>query len=188
LRFEKRSIRLSCINEIRAFNDHISRCYRDGITDEEIDAQVAKALGHMERLALDCYKFLNIYCHDKTVKRFEKWTKKVDLSVVNNGEFYSRYKELYKNVTRNLKEAKRMEATNKDKSIELYQLAHNQYTDLETLFDDNHVHICRAKARFSVSKVAKFLLWLFATVISGIASSVFISWDKLWELLTGFFR
>lgn len=73
-------------------------------------------------------------------------------------------------------------------SVDLYQLAHNQDTDLEALFDDNRVHICRAKARFSVSRVANFLLWLFATAISGIASSVFISWDKLWELLAGFFR
>jgi hypothetical protein len=175
-------------NEIRAFNDHVSRCYRDGVTDEEIDKQVVKAMGHIERLVLDCYKFLNIHCHEKTVKWFEKWTKRVDLSAVNNGEFYSKYKELHKTVVRNLKEAKRMESIDKNKSIDLYQLAHNQYTDLETLFDDNHVHICRAKAKFYVNKAANFLLWLFGIAISGVVSSSFIAWDKLWEMLTAFFR
>jgi hypothetical protein len=186
IQYEKHPVQL--YNEIRAFNDHVARYYRDGITEQEVDKQVAKAMGHWERLTLDCYKFLNIHCHDKTVKNFEKWIKRVDLTIINNGEFYLKYKELHKNAILNLKKAKQMESIDKDGSIDLYQQAHNHYANLETLFDDNHVSLCWAKAKFSVSKATKILLWFLATIISGITSSIFIPWSKLWELFTDFFR
>ncbi|MDR3365870.1 MAG: hypothetical protein LBO71_02750 [Prevotellaceae bacterium] len=96
-------------NEIRAFNDHVARCYRKGITDDEVDIQAAKAMGHLERLALDCYKFLHVYYHDKAVIKFEKEVRKVDLSTVSNGEFYLRYRRLRTNIFQSLREAKQKE-------------------------------------------------------------------------------
>ena len=51
------------LNEIRALNDHIARCYRNDIADKKnfIDSELAKAKGHLRRLIYDCFKQLNIY-------------------------------------------------------------------------------------------------------------------------------
>ena len=48
-------------NEIRAFNDHISRCYIPNISQSEIDVQIEKAERHIHRMVFDCYKYLNVY-------------------------------------------------------------------------------------------------------------------------------
>ena len=47
-------------NEIRAFTDHIARCYRKDITDECISDELSKANRHIVRITLDCFKCLNI--------------------------------------------------------------------------------------------------------------------------------
>lgn len=66
VRFE--SFPTSIYNEIRAFNDHVARCYRN-INDEElIETQIKKSKGHIERIVLDCYKYLNVKLYDLVIK------------------------------------------------------------------------------------------------------------------------
>ncbi|MDE6395432.1 MAG: hypothetical protein K2K77_08830, partial [Duncaniella sp.] len=38
------------LNEIRAMNDHVARCYRFGITDAQAYEELCKAEGHLKRL------------------------------------------------------------------------------------------------------------------------------------------
>lgn len=52
------------LNEIRALNDHIARCYRERVDDLYIDGELRKAEGHLRRLLYDCFKQLNIYISD----------------------------------------------------------------------------------------------------------------------------
>jgi hypothetical protein len=174
-------------NEIRAFNDHVSRCYISDITSEKIEVQLSKANGHLERAVLDCYKFLNVKCHDKTIKKFERSTKRVDLTTVSNGEFYIKYKEFRKQIIQNLKEAKRLEGQDKYQSVNFYQQAHNTYFELEELIDQNYVHICRAIAKFYFNKFLSFFMWILSAIVSGIISSSIIPWGKWFKCLFGLF-
>ena len=90
-------------NEIRAFNDHIARCHREDISDLEIEDELKKAKGHIERIILDCYKFLNVELHRKVIKQFDKRTRGIDLGVINNGEFFLFYSNAKRYIDSNLK-------------------------------------------------------------------------------------
>ena len=48
---------LQLFNEIRAFNDHIARCFYNSPSEEYIIQQTDKAQRHISRLALDSLKF-----------------------------------------------------------------------------------------------------------------------------------
>ena len=85
-------------NEIRAFNDHISRCYMKPDNKDWIDTQIRKSESHIERIILDCYKFLNVSLYDKVIKDFDRRYKGVDLSCIDNGDFIIRHKKLSKEI------------------------------------------------------------------------------------------
>ena len=76
---------LPLFNEIRALHDHIARCYFKDITPEQRNIEIHKAERHVLRIILDCYKCLNLSIHD-SVLLFEKQTRHVDLTVLQNGE------------------------------------------------------------------------------------------------------
>lgn len=178
----------SIYNEIRAFNDHIARCYYDINNQDLIETQVRKATGHIERIVLDCYKYLNVKLYDLVIKDFDKKTKNIDLTTINNGEFYPQYKSLQQFIVTNLKKAKLLETQeNKEESIVLYEIVHNKYVELEDLITQNHTHIKWARAKYYSKKVINFLGWLIAAVISGIISSSIIPWDKIWEYIKSLF-
>ncbi|MDR0926557.1 MAG: hypothetical protein LBO69_02180 [Ignavibacteria bacterium] len=171
-------VRYECIpvqllNEIRAFNDHIAR-YFNSSNDNNSEIQLTKANGHIERLILDCYKFLNVEFHKQLIKTFQKRTKNIDLTTISNGEFYIAYKKLIHQINKELKEAKLLE-TNENKvfSLNLYQNVYNSFIQLENLLNDNETHIIWSKAKFSINKLIKFLLWLAAAVASGFVSKYF---------------
>ena len=52
------------LNEMRALNDHIARCYADGMSIDEVYKELNKAEGHLKRLIYDCFKQLNIIFFD----------------------------------------------------------------------------------------------------------------------------
>lgn len=172
-------------NEIRAYNDHVARCY-SRIDDEAfVASQIRKAQGHIERIILDCYKFLNVTLYDKVVRNFDKRTKRIDLTVIHDGEFYIEYKKMRQYIVENLKQAKLLECQdNKEESIALYQGVYNKYTEMEELIVKNETHIIWAKAKFYSGKVLRFLGWLVSAIISGIISSSIIPWDKLIGLVS----
>ena len=80
----------SILNEIRAFNDHIARCYRTNIDKAFIEDNLKRASGHLKRSILDCLKYLNVWYHDKFVD-FDRKHRGVDLTTISNGEFLSQY-------------------------------------------------------------------------------------------------
>jgi len=166
-------------NEIRAFNDHIARCHREGISDSDIENELWKAKGHIERTILDCYKFLNVSLHKNVITRFDKRTKGVDLGAINNGIFFVVYSEAKKLINTHLKEAKLLEVQDKEQSLKEYELVYNKFSDLETFLSDNEQHICWARARYYSNKILRLIGWLLAAVISGIISSLYIPWDRL---------
>lgn len=58
-------IPLPLLNEIRAFNDHIARCYFGNPPEDYINDQVNKAERHIVRMTLDCFKCLNVIQYQK---------------------------------------------------------------------------------------------------------------------------
>lgn len=176
------------LNEIRAFNDHIAQCYLEDMSSDKIEHEIKRAGGHIERVALDCYKFLNVEFHKNTIRRFNRRTKGIDLHAINNGEFVKEYYSQKKLIEVNLKEAKLQESNNKEKALKLYELVYNTYSSLETLLIDNDKQICWARARFYTSKILKFFGWLIAAIISGILSSALIPWNCIWNSILGWFN
>ena len=97
------------LNEIRAFNDHVARCYLENADERFINTQLRRASRHITRIILDCYKYLNISFNNEIVK-FEKKTKNVDLSIIDNGVFFVKYQQLRKNVIILVRDAKLKES------------------------------------------------------------------------------
>lgn len=78
---------LPLFNEIRALHDHISRCYSDDVTEEQIEKNIEKGNRHVIRIILDCYKYLNLSLHD-SVMPFERQTRNIDLYLYQNIVFF----------------------------------------------------------------------------------------------------
>lgn len=177
VRFE--SFPTSIFNEIRAFNDHISRCYLKPDDDSWVNVQINKAEGHIERMVLDCYKFLNVSLYNSVIKKFDKEYKGVDLSNINNGDFLIQHKKIAREIVVRLKEAKSKEVLeDKSESIAIYEEVHNKYTELEDLIEQNCRNLFWAKSKFYVNKVWKVILWLASTIVSGIVSTCLLPYDE----------
>lgn len=159
-------------NEIRALHDHIARCYSEGVTDDQIEDNIKKAEGHINRLILDCFKYLILFLSDK-VKRFEKQYQNIDLSTIQDGDFYIQYKKLSREAVLTVRDAKTIEGTNKIEALSKFEKAYNIYYDLETLLYENDVHLHRAKCRYTTRYILKCLLWLLTAVLSGLISIIF---------------
>lgn len=118
---------------------------------------------------LDCYKYLNLTLHDE-VTLFERETKHIDLTVLQNGTFYPKYKEMRSNAIKLVRKAKTEEPLDSVKALDTYQLSYNAYTEIETLIDSVYTDVHWARVRFSVRRGINILLWLLSAVLSGIIS------------------
>ncbi len=121
---------VNCLNEIRAMNDHLARCFRDGNEERQIDIELHKAEGHLERLVLDCFKQLIIFIKED-IQQIEKtyfsrlwfyWGEKE-----NFWQYYCSLKESGLNAEI---EAKKIETLDKKLSMEQYELALNCFIDM----------------------------------------------------------
>lgn len=160
---------LPIFNEIRAFNDHVAQCYRDEADDEIIKKEIYKAERHIVRIVLDCYKYLLVILHDK-VKKFEKQTRNIDLTLIDNGEFYPKYKELYTKAVKQVRYSKVHESKNNGEAITEFEKAYNLYTTLEDLIDTKVNDVRWARIKFFSNRLFKIILWIIAAILSGIVS------------------
>ena len=160
---------LPLFNEIRALHDDISRCYSEGSTIDSIEEEVVKAQRHSLRIMLDCYKYLNLTLYDEVIS-FERETKHIDLTVLQNGTFYPKYKELRSTAIKLVRQAKSEESLDSVKALDTYQLSYNAYTEIETLIDSVCTDVHWARVRFSLRRGLSILLWLFSAILSGIIS------------------
>ena len=171
-------------NEIRSFNDHIARCYREGVNEEYINEQLNKAQGHIKRATLDCFKFLVVF-HNDWLEEFEDKYKRVDLTIIANGTFYLVYREKVRKARTNLREAKNLETIDQERSFTLYQKAYNAYVAVEEIVADNLTSINWARARFTINKTLRVFGWIILAIISGIVSHVLglVQWESVVTLL-----
>lgn len=166
---------LPLFNEIRALHDHISRCYSDNVSSEQIDSEIHKAERHVVRIMLDCYKCLNLSLHDE-VLLFEKQTKHIDLTVLQDGTFYPRYKTLRMKAIQTVRKAKSLESQDTNAALDAYQQSYNVYSELETMIDSVTPDLHWARIRFSVRRLLQVVLWILSAIVSGVISIFLAKW------------
>lgn len=162
---------LPLFNEIRALHDHIARCYSERISSNQVDSEIHKAERHVTRIMLDCYKCLNLSLHDE-VLLFERQTKNVDLTVLQNGTFYPKYKTLRTKATKMVRKAKSLESLGTQSALDTYQNSYNLYCDLENVIEEVVPDLHWARIRFSVRKSMQVLLWILSAIASGVISII----------------
>ncbi|MCK4919680.1 MAG: hypothetical protein KAS71_01460 [Bacteroidales bacterium] len=172
-------------NEIRAFNDHIARCYLNNKSSKFIDEQLTRAGRHIHRIILDLYKYL-IISFDDFIKKFEKNTKMIDLSLISDGKFYVKYSDLRETGITAIREAKQLESSGnegQEGAYEMFEKAFNLYQDTESLILSNFSKIRWARVKTALKKS----LWFWAAIISGILSFLLADFlnsnlfDTIWE-------
>lgn len=166
---------LPLFNEIRALHDHISRCYSDNVSVEQADSEIHKAERHVVRIMLDCYKCLNLSLHDE-VLLFEKQTKHIDLTVLQDGTFYPRYKTLRMKAIQTVRKAKSLESQDTNAALDAYQQSYNVYSELETMIDSVTPDLHWARIRFSVRRLLQVVLWILSAIASGVISIFLAKW------------
>ncbi len=158
------------LNEIRAFNDHIARCFFPNIKEDEVKKQLEKSKSHNVRMILDCYKYLNVYYSDKIAK-FEKQTKRIDLTSIDNGDFYIKFRNLKQDAINKVKYAKREECKINVNLFEYYQNSYNTYVELDDFISEHLTKVTWARAKFIVKRVSVFLLWVLSIILSAILTN-----------------
>ena len=163
---------LPLFNEIRAFNDHIARCYYLNPDDDFIREQISKAERHIERITLDCFKCLNVILYQR-IELFERQTRNVDLTVIDNGEFFPEYSGMKLEAANLVKSAKLAEVRNSDLTLDYYQDSYNIYTRLVEKIDSVSEKVKWAKVRFSFKRIVTVIAWTVSVIISAIFSAIF---------------
>ncbi len=159
-------------NESRAFTDHIARCYIDNAEDDFITKQLSRAGRHLNRMILDCYKYL-IVSYDDAIKQFEERTKKIDVTIINDGDFYKKLSTLRKDAISALRKAKEFESKENGNDTQIYEkfeLAFNLYCEINFLIESNLDKITWAKTKTDSRNRRWLLITISSTIISGIVS------------------
>lgn len=166
------AIPLPIFNEIRAFNDHIARCYYQNPSQAYINEQIEKAQRHITRITLDCFKCLDALLYAR-IALFDQQTKNIDLTVIDNGTFYPKYCNLKQEALLLVEQAKKTEAINIDESLSIYQNAYNRYNDLVELILRNSETVRWARRRFKIRRWLTPILWIASVIVSAIVSAYF---------------
>lgn len=163
---------LPLFNEIRAFNDHIARCYYDNPSDEKIKEQVNRAKRHITRITLDCFKSLNVIAYSQ-IEEFERQTRNIDLTVLDNGLFYPEYSRRKVEAARIVRNAKIQESFNTYYALTKYQEAFNIYSKIVESINEISEKVKWAKARFRIVRIVKIAGWILSVIISAVISAYF---------------
>ena len=160
----------SLFNEIRALHDHIARCYEPEGVDKV--AEIRKAESHVLRITFDCYKYLDAWFHDF----IDKFDDDFDISLIDNGEFSRKFYEVKIRATNTIREAKKLEGKDKQKSFDLYQESYNIYSELTETLEFYLPKIQWAKKLDKNKKRKKdrnaFALSFFSGLLSGLIIAV----------------
>lgn len=171
-RHKDRMVPDNILNEIRALNDHIARCYRDNVDDDYIKGELGKAEGHLRRLLYDCFKQLNIYISDN-IKRWERWTYSSRWLYREGGNFWKHYTKWRRNAQKDVIEAKKLESVDPDQALKRFESAYRNYRNIEELFKNNRRFLVGSAFSGILSKAFSGFGWLIVTMLLSVVA-VFI--------------
>lgn len=157
------------LNEIRALNDHIARCFRSDVKD--IDAELTKAEGHLRRLIYDCFKQLNIYINDILVQKESLFYSDLWLTY-DNGRFWIEYSKSRRYAQRNVVDAKKAETVNPERAMALYEKAFQNYRNAENMLLQHKSMLWRSLVNKYWLKANHFSGWILITVLLAIISAI----------------
>lgn len=169
------------LNELRAMNDHVSRCFST-LSATECSAEIGKAKGHLTRAMLDCYKLL-LVSYEDDVKTFYEQYKDVSLTVVNDGRFLPELEERHKTAQSKSREAKILESKSfpeKEKAYEAYQEAVLAFEDVMKHIEDNSAGLTNA-SQYARKQVKVQIGYCVLSAIIGCLLTILI--DK-WSVIT----
>lgn len=157
------------LNEIRAMNDHIARCYRDEADDSYIDGELRKAEGHLRRLLYDCFKQLNIYISDN-LKRRERWTYSNRWLYRDGGNFWRQYTEWKRRAQDDVIEAKKQESIDSDLALKYFESGYQNYRNIEELFKTNRRFLLFSSVFGIFTKAFQGVWWFAITVLLSVVA------------------
>lgn len=172
----------SLLNEIRAFNDHIARCYYDQPVDlinnskerqREIKRQrkeIDKAEGHIRRLILDSFKQMNTFLSDK-VKRFEKKMHHINPRKMGVGEEWATYRDLKLAAMKAVRAAKIEESKDTENAMKKFEESYQIYRKLEKLLDCQVEYVCKERKKAIGIFIGECCIWLFLVSLSALLSA-----------------
>ena len=163
---------LPLFNEIRAFNDHIARCYYRNPSDSFIDEQIDKASRHILRITLDCFKCLIVIMFEQ-IERFEQQTRNVDLTVIDNGTFYPEYARLKTDGAATVRRAKTLESYEIENALREYEKSYDIYDRIIKNINTVKESVRWARVRFTTRRILTLLAWVASVIISAIISALF---------------
>jgi len=175
-------------NEIRAFNDHIARCFFTDVSDEFILKNIESAEGHIYRLIFDCSKWINTIYHLKYNKFLQRY-KNVDVRVIDNGEFLSKLRKYKYKADQSFKQASLNQTINKDDSIEKFKDAIDNYRKIDSLLAKKSPDLWWAKSKYRFKSILKVVIILFLTLFLGIIGNIIchiIGYNQIDNLIVEF--
>ena len=169
-RRNKNRIPDNCLNEIRAIVDHVARCYRTD-DDERIKVEMGKAEGHMQRLAFDCFKQLNIFLHDGLENKM-RWFFSSYWLKIDNGIFWKTFYADRQMIVENIVLAKEYESLDADLAMEYYAKVYAGYIRIESLIRSHKLQMCWSMVIKAFFWISSFANWLVFTVLAALASAL----------------
>lgn len=165
------------LNEIRAIFTHLSKFY---LSESDVikEKNISKAEGHIKRSLLDCYKYLCMV-YDDEYKRFEKMYSRIDLSLVDNGEFLPKINESRQRAIVLMKNARKSDLAvdsddevNCEEAYKKYEGAFIAYSSVKELLDNSHKKLDYLKKKvvikdfFSISGWVIGIIGIILTIIA----------------------
>lgn len=170
----------NCLNEIRAINDHIARCYRTNISEEDITKEIGKAEGHLQRLAYDCYKQLILY-QAADIKFTVKWFYSSRWPCIGNGELWKTYMDNYNRARVSEKKAKRCESIDPDEALSFYDITYNNYQAILEIFKKYKWQIYGSAFIGIIERITKGVYFLIITFILSIIAAI-LAWLDIFTI------
>lgn len=164
----------NCLNEVRAMNDHIARCYQNGKTDRDNEVELIKAEGHLKRLIFDCFKQLNIFLYDK-IEATERKNYSSLWLYWDDGEFWKKYKETRIKARKASIEAKKKESENSSLAMQKYEEAYCNYCILERMLNEKSNALWKSFFYKWICVAFGGLNWLISTIVLSLIASI-ITW------------
>lgn len=164
VRSKNNRIPINCLNEIRALNDHIARCYRDGVNEKTISIELGKAEGHLKRLIFDCFKQLNVFLYDKIEAKEKKYYSSLWLEW-DKGNFWNNYLNTKTKARIASIEAKKKETEDQEYAMEKYEEAYCNYCNVESLLNKKHKLLWGSFLYKHATQAISGWNWLITTII-----------------------
>ena len=162
LRYKKFPVPL--LNEIRAAQDHVTRCYEPDKSDnrEYVESQIEMAQGHYMRCLLDGYKYIWYHFGADIKRKYFLARILGKLSDINNGDFVVEMQNLFRRAKKDNEQARLMETKDKKMAIDLFEKSIGALVKLDELYDDNESAIRWSVRKGMAMKAIYYLGWIIA--------------------------